>query len=164
MTKVDLYKTRICYKKCCLYLWKSDDTVDSFIVENNVIVCFPLQSELEKYLSIREWEIYDEDTLIEIISKKELLELLEQNIPLFCEKMLELWNLAIDIKNSFSQKESLLDGHKALYNKVFYGNNLNSMTSDNCKYIPSFIFLEKRQIYAVIKEIYRWFDEKLEKY
>ena len=58
--------------------------------------------------------------------------------------MLNLWNLAIDIKNSCGLKDSLLDGHKRLYDKLFYGNNLESLTPGGCKYVPDFTVLEKK--------------------
>ena len=158
-----IYKTRIIYNKNYLYLWKSDDNFDCFIVENDEIVCFPTAEDYERFVKVRQWNVDDEDTVIEIISKKELLELQTGNVLLFCKRMLELWNLAIDIKNSFPQKSSLLDDHKFLYDKLFCGNNLESMVSDGCKYTPDFSALERRQLRAIINEMYKFFDGELEK-
>lgn len=154
-----IYKTRIVYRESCLYLWKSSDDSDCFLVENEHIVCFLKEEEFQRFVEENQLAVEDEGTTIVIPAKRELCKLQKENMELFCEKMLNLWNLAIDIKNSYGPKESLLDGHRKLYDKLFYGNNLESITPADGKYVPNFTVLEKRQLQAVINEMYKWFDE-----
>lgn len=47
-----IYKTRIIYNKNYLYLWKSDDNFDCFIVENDEIVCFPTAEDYERFVKV----------------------------------------------------------------------------------------------------------------
>ena len=43
----------------------------------------------------------------------------------FIRMFLNLWNLAIDINNSFKCSNPYLNGCHDLYDKVFWGNNLD---------------------------------------
>lgn len=162
MTGVCVYKISIEYHKKFLYLWESDDLKDYFIVENGQIACFTTKTDMEHYAIEQNMNIVDENTNISIIPQRELLVLREENIEKFCETFLTLWNLASDIKNSFTNERSLLDGHKELYDKIFYGCNFSSITPSEYKYVPNLTSLEKRQIKAITNEIYKWFDTKLE--
>ena len=159
-----LYKTKIIYNTKGFYLWESKDFLDHFLVCDGKILCFYKESEFENYINNNGLSVIDEDTVFKIISKKELIFLKQKDTTSFCNTMLDTWNLAIDIKNSFSNKENLLDGHKRLYDKIFHGCNLECITAPDAKYIPQFSTLENRQIRAIINESYKWFDCKLEQF
>lgn len=159
-----IYKTKISYHESCFYLWESNDDADCFLVENEHVVCFLREEDIQQFMEEKSLSVEDEGTTIEVPAKQELCKLQKDRAELFCSVMLNLWNLAMDIKNSYGPRDSLLDGHKRLYDKLFYGNNLESLTPAGCKYIPEFTVLEKRQLQAVINEMYRWFDEELERY
>jgi len=157
-----IYKTKIIFRESCFYLWKSSEDIDCFLVENEHIVCFLKEEEFQRFVEDNRLTVEDEGTTIEIPAKRELCKLQKKNMERFCAEMLNLWNLAVDIKNSYGPKESLLDGNRKLYDKLFYGNNLKSITPAGCKYVADFTILEKRQLQAVINEMYKWFDENLE--
>ena len=73
--------------------------------------------------------------------------------------MLNVWNLAIDIRNSFTEEDTILDGNKRLYDKLFYGCNL--IDSKEEPYVPYFSDIEYRQIKAILNASYKWIDSKL---
>ena len=159
--KMCIYKTIIEYKKRCIYLWKSDDLLDYFVVNNGSILRFETQFDFESYIYRHQMNVLDEGTVIKILPRNDLLRLYRTDITSFCESLLNLWNLALDVKNSFSLERNLLDGHKKLYDKIFAGCNLETLASSQSKYTPVFSTLECRQIRAIINEAYRWFECKL---
>lgn len=161
---MSIYKTKISYRESCFYLWQSNDDADCFLVENEHIACFLREEDLRQFMEEKNLSVEDEGTVIEIPAKQKLCKLQKDRVELFCSEMLNLWNLAMDIRNSYGPKDSLLDGHKRLHDKLFYGNNLESLTPAGCKYVPEFTVLERRQLQAVMDEMYRWFDEELERY
>ena len=112
------YKTIVNYKENYIYLWQENDDRDSFFVENGMILRFTLEEDYQEYINENRLDVIDEDTIIHIMPKKSLLNLKDKDILRFCNEMLNVWNLAIDIKNSFIDKITILDGNKKLYDKL----------------------------------------------
>ena len=154
------YKTIVNYKENYIYLWQENDDRDSFFVENGMILRFTLEEDYQEYINENRLDVIDEDTIIHIMPKRSLLNLKDKDILRFCNEMLNVWNLAIDIKNSFIDKITILDGNKKLYDKLFYGSNIMKSEEDEV-YIPHFTDIEHRQMKAVLNDIYKWLDAKL---
>ena len=154
------YKTIVNYKDNYIYLWQENDDRDSFFVENGMILRFTLEEDYQEYINENRLDVIDEDTIIHIMPKRSLLNLKDKDILRFCNEMLNVWNLAIDIKNSFIDKITILDGNKNLYDKLFYGSNTMKEDGEEA-YIPYFTDIEHRQIKAVLNDIYKWLDYKL---
>ena len=154
------YKTIVNYKENYIYLWQENDDRDSFFVENGMILRFTLEEDYQEYINENRLDVIDEDTIIHIMPKRSLLNLKDKDILRFCNEMLNVWNLAIDIKNSFIDKITILDGNKNLYDKLFYGSNTMKEDGEEA-YIPYFTDIEHRQIKAVLNDIYKWLDYKL---
>ena len=154
------YKTIVNYKDNYIYLWQENDDRDSFFVENGMILRFTLEEDYQEYINENRLDVIDEDTIIHIMPKRSLLNLKDKDILRFCNEMLNVWNLAIDIKNSFTDKITILDGNKNLYDKLFYGSNTMKEDGEEA-YIPYFTDIEHRQIKAVLNDIYKWLDAKL---
>lgn len=154
------YKTIVNYKENYIYLWQENDDRDSFFVENGMILRFTLEEDYQEYINENRLDVIDEDTIIHIMPKRSLLNLKDKDILRFCNEMLNVWNLAIDIKNSYIYKITILDGNKNLYDKLFYGSNTMKEDGEEA-YIPYFTDIEHRQIKAVLNDIYKWLDYKL---
>lgn len=69
-----------------------------------------------------------------------------------CKIFLDAWNMSGDIEKSFGRKLEEPDESSAVYDKLFYGNNLSSITPQGEHYIPQCSKDEVTCIVSVFEE------------
>lgn len=124
-----------------LLLWYSDERDGVFVDSRGVVPTFLCVEELNSYaktvgLSIqRQAPIsHDLDAVHEFVAK-------DGGDDFDCNHMLAAWNLFGDVARSVGDpgSEFLKSDHSmsAIYDKIFHGCNLPSITADEERYIPS---------------------------
>ncbi len=70
---------------------------------------------------------------------------------------------AVDIENSFGKHDPYLNGCHRLYDKIFWGSNLEAFRGENEPvYVPRFSRREMRLVRNVMRRMYNLFAEQLE--
>lgn len=161
---MEYYGLRVIYKKGMYYcIWTTDKNGDKFLIHDERVLSFKDKSALNLhcikqgiYLEESEFDILDIPSIIEMKTMYKNKDKIS-----FCKIFLNLWNLAIDVNNSFRCSNPYLDGCHDLYDKVFWGNNLDAFTYGKVKYVPHLSKKDYRQIKWILNEIYATFDRRL---
>jgi hypothetical protein len=114
--------------------------VDSVALdEGGFIPTFEDAAHLRRYADLNHYRLQDEEPILHDLDwvaawTKSTRE------PINCENALAAWNLFGDVARSVGGRgvafESLESRQTTIYNKLFWGNNLPSMTPNGCHYIP----------------------------
>lgn len=116
-----------------LIFWKIIKDVEDFMVKNNIV--FSQNDEI----------VFDLDCFEKWCCSS------IHNVD--CENILNLWNIFTDLYSSVNKKyigsESEFD---EIYEKLFYGNNLQTVNTTNKHYIPTFSDDEIDMIKEIIME------------
>lgn len=141
----------IIYKKKKYYaIWKTD-SADEFETKERKVILFESVDEAADYLSnkkmrFRSSEIttYDLDWFIENCICSEYGD---------CKAILLYWNMFSDMAKSVKTK-FLGDDEKnnKIYDKLFFGNNLPTVTPDGKHYEPIWSNAERKSITAILSE------------
>src|SRR5688572_19817643 len=117
-------------------LWFSND-VDGVYVEDGRVPCFPTRDDARGYAASRglvvqeeEPKLHDLDVVVRWIAGA------ANDVP--CDGVLAAWNLFEDLARS-SKDEVLATtfaGHHAIYEKLFWGNNLPAVTPQGERFVP----------------------------
>ncbi|MCB0197043.1 MAG: hypothetical protein KDJ65_34160 [Anaerolineae bacterium] len=117
-------------------IWVSSDTDRLVLSPKNLLMAFANIGELNAFAAKNDLiihsekpPIYDFDTLADWIRAPNI-----NNID--CETFLNAWNMLGDIEKSFERKLKEPNGSNTVYDKLFYGNNLLSITPEGEHYIP----------------------------
>ncbi len=160
---LEYYSFKIIYEKELYYIWCTSEDGDKFLIKDNKLLSFINIQALNVFC--RENQIYLADKECAIQSIPSYFELLNtckrKNTVLFCKSFLELWNLSLDINHSFGYRNPYLDGCRRLYDKIFWGNNLQAFSLGKELYVPHFSKKEYRQIRDILKAIYEVFTKEL---
>lgn len=156
------YRVEIQYEEKKIYIWTDCGHGSKFLAKGKALLSFQSDRELHTYCEEHGISLVDEETKYDIPSEKFLLSLQRgrKKVNEFCEILLQEWNLALDINNTFGTSNSYLDGSQKLYDKLFYGNNL-LLSETDLPYVPSFSKRETRQVKDILREIYDIFHQKL---
>ena len=160
---MEYYSLKIRYIRERFYIWISADSGDGFLTDEERIVSFGCESDLEQYCREKDIVLADEHSAMQIMNEEELLALLKKGrVIQFCREFLNLWNLALDLDHSLTGINPWLNGCHRLYDKVFYGNNLEVFRAEDDRlYAPHFTKRERRQILEVVGEMYTVFARTL---
>ena len=130
-------------------IWYTD-VIDGLLVEDNHLKSFNSLVETRDFckknkISLSEFEV-------SAVYKLSLLKkFIENPVDVDCEFILNFWNLFADIASSLNaefvgnEKE-----YNKIYDKLFWGNNLPSVTPENKKYIPVFSKAELDSIVIIM--------------
>lgn len=134
----------------CYCIWFSDE-IDSFLVKDDKILCFPSIITLKHYADLNKICYMEEITGIDIERAISWLNTAEEYVD--CKYMLEFWNAASDVSNSLGEyfMGNLDFGIvNDIYLKLFYGNNLPAVKGDEEDFIPEW---NKNELETLIKVV-----------
>jgi len=160
----EYYSLEIKYQRDLFYIWMTDEVCDRFIAEQGRLLHFESRGQLSRYCAEQKISLIDERAVMEILPEVKLLALLKRRKTVeFCRVFLDMWNLAVDIQNSFEKRNPYLNGCQRLYDKIFWGSNLEVFSDENDSvYVPQFSRRERRLIRDVARRIYDLFEDRLE--
>jgi hypothetical protein len=95
-------------------------------------------AHLRAYADVNHYSLQDEEPLLHDLDWVAAWTRVPA-MPVDCTKALAAWNLFADVARSMPARESAfghLDSQPAIYNKLFWGNNLPSMTPKGRRYVP----------------------------
>lgn len=136
-------------------IWYSDED-DGFIIESSKIKTFCNMDEMKCYARDNNYELETEytemqfDTAINIATKKNI-----ENEDINCKYLLDFWNIVSDIANSVGDvfigdtREGTIN---SIYNKLFYGNNLEAIKKNGEDFIPTWNKYEKNELLNVTND------------
>ena len=117
------------------FVWCSDTQDGVLLSAPGTMAFFTHLSEVERYASAHDFvleaskpHLYDLDRLTEWLSS--------QTQPIDCEFLLDTWNLLTDIAATLQTRLIEPTGSLAVYDKLFWGCNLPSMTPPGRHYEP----------------------------
>ena len=117
-------------------LWFSND-VDGVYVLDGRVPCFPTRDAARAHASARGLAVGEEEPIlhdIDVVARW----IAAGSVDVPCDAVLCAWNLFEDLARS-SGDEALaatLDGHHAIYEKLFWGNNLPAVTPRGERFVP----------------------------
>jgi len=128
------------------------------------IIVFSSLPKLQLYSDKHELELskdepvdYEFDTLQKWCSQPK-----KENVD--CKLFLDAWNLFVDIAISSSKGtetfRALNGSNDIIYKKLFYGNNLPSVTPPDCTYVPEWTTEEVSTLSELFKEGLSMFSKK----
>jgi hypothetical protein len=109
---------------------------------------------LREYAALNRYGLESENPLLHDLDWVESWTV-SQRKPIDCKKALGSWNLFVDIANSIGDRGSAfkhLDSQlpKTIYEKLFWGNNLPSMTPKDAHYVPKWSIDEIRSMRQIL--------------
>lgn len=141
------------------YIWCDIDNRNTFLAVNGEIVSFLTEVELLQYCKANSIVLVNEENCIEIPDLKRMYLLLKNHKDKFCKVLLNEWNIAIDINETFDKKSPYLDGCNMLYDKIFRANNISVfLEKDASLYSPHFGKRERKQLVRILTELYELFN------
>lgn len=150
-------------KKDRYLLWISGEN-DVVYVKNERIPSFASVTALLKFASSQGLVIEEEEPVLHDLDKVEAwIEVIEQ--PIDCKELLNAWNLFTDIANTFDMpfKGSIKDRiRNNIYDKLFYGNNIYSLTPTGEYYVPLWLEKEKIRLAEILVEGLSMLKAKIE--
>lgn len=160
---MEYYGVRIIYNRDIFCIWVADESGDRLFTCSGRILTFTDEKTLKLYCDKEQIHLEEKECTVENIpALSEVKEMLKKKDRVqFCKVLLDLWNLALDINNSFDCNNPYLNGCRHLYDKVFWGNNLEVFTCGRQLYVPHFSKKDRRQIKLVLDEIYATFEKRL---
>lgn len=160
----EYYSLEIGFQRNLFYIWTTDEACDRFMVEQGKLLHFENMEQLIRHCTEQNISLIDEQTVMEILPEEKLFSLMKrQKMTQFCRAFLDLWNLAVDIENSFGKRDPYLNGCHRLYDKIFWGSNLEAFRGENEPvYVPRFSRREMRLVRNVMRRMYNLFAERLE--
>ncbi|WP_028778855.1 hypothetical protein [Shimazuella kribbensis] len=115
-------------------IWYTDDT-DGILVESNKIKYFSTVHELRSYSLSKRLTLEDEVIKYDINQMIEWLSSDPRSVD--CKMILEFWNIFSDVARSIDEHFYGEDEVVSpLYEKLFYGNNLDPINKSGHVYIP----------------------------
>ena len=135
-------------------LWTSDEGgfMDRVFVEDGHVVSCPDLDSVRSYAQERELPLDPEDP-DHAVDLDAAAAWLESNGEPDVRGLLDAWNLSWDVANSiagvFNHRGEQLD---AVYDKLFFGNNLPAMTPPGERYIPEWSSDELRTLRTTIQQ------------
>lgn len=119
------------------FLWYADEPDGVVVGASGEMVTFASEAELLAFGATEgmSWPIdftvsYDLDAVVAWIAQRDAE-------AIDCIMMLNAWNLFVDIAATFSCKLLEPRGANAVYDKIFWGNNLPTMTPPGEHYVPA---------------------------
>lgn len=131
------------------FIWKSDEN-DVFLTQNDKIIFWHDIYSLKKFCEINDINFADEKEIVYNIDCCEnWCNSMAEKID--CSTILNLWNIFSDLHSSIGVEfEGSLEYYNAVYDKLFYGNNLPCVNSTSEKYLPNFNRAELLKIKEVM--------------
>lgn len=134
-------------------IWQTDDgtqvtdeDTDAVLVLDGKIVTASTTEDLTTVAARHGLELEDSDGSVQILDDVEKLLELPASEEI-CAQVLDVWNLFSDIARSVSATlDDTGDEWQKCYDKLFFGNNLPSVTPAGEHYRPSFTAEEQRLI------------------
>lgn len=159
----EYYGLKIIYKKEIFCIWVTSESGDKFLICNDKVLSFTDEKTLNLYCKEQQIPLAEKEcTIQKIPAWAEVKRMLKKKDKVqFCKVFLNLWNLALDMNNSFGCHHPYLDGCRHLYDKIFWGNNLDVFTQARTLYVPHFSKKDCRQIEQILHEIYAVFEMRL---
>lgn len=120
-------------------IWISDDR-DSVVVDaSGFVPGFPDMVSLRKYADQKHYSLETEEPKLHDLDSVTTCRVATGNM-VQCEEALCAWNLFSDVAASFPKRGFAFENRDskfpAIYKKLFYRNNLPSITPDGKQYIP----------------------------
>ena len=133
-------------------IWYTNNK-DGFVTECKKIKCFTNSKKLKEYAEKNKMNLNIKNTLLSMDEAK--LWLQKRKSEFDCEYLLSFWNIISDLAYSVGEifygdqdKDILIK----IYDKLFYGNNLPSITPEDKKYFPEWEVDEIKEIAKVIED------------
>jgi hypothetical protein len=163
-----LYKL---HKEKRYLIWTSNTNVEDALYADNIsqkIPSFSTLKQLRKYAKKKNIKVV-KDKNLNLHHLDKVLKWMKnpKKKAMKCDDTLSTWNFFIDIANTFELDNDELQAYRSkapkaykIYSKVFFGNNLPSITKDNPPYHPKF---RKKEI-KLIKRVFSFGFETVDKY
>lgn len=119
-------------------IWVSNDSDFVVVDAEGFVVSFSDIADLRAYADENHYSLQEEEPLLHDLDWVAAWTR-APGMPVDCTKALAAWNLFADVARSVPAKGSVvesLDSQPAIYNKLFWGNNLPSMTPKGRSYVP----------------------------
>lgn len=135
-------------------VWCTDDYDYLLLSEQGMVCTFHSLSDLQSFAQKKGFALFDDN--IAELNLDQLRQWLESpsrtNIdPVLC---LNAWNLFTDFRSAQNQRNMNLEDkeHLELYNKVFFANNLPSMTPPGSSFNPKWSKSEVKQLHTILED------------
>lgn len=132
-------------------LWFTNE-VDGFVKsQDGSILCFSDLSGLSRFATENKYEIESEDTIL--LDLDQLLSWLDKPTArkIDCVLFLNAWNLFTDISKTVGEEfEENRDQNTPVYDKLFWGNNLPSVTPPGKRYTPKWTAKEVQALREIL--------------
>jgi hypothetical protein len=120
-------------------IWMSNEH-DSVVVDaDGLVPSFGNITALRQFAEINDYSLETEEPVLHDLDWAVGWRI-PQTVPVDCVKALEAWNLFDDIAASIPSRgdgfESFKSQYSEIYDKLFWGNNLPSMTPEGERYVP----------------------------
>lgn len=133
-----------------LYLiWYSTDWYDGVLTtEHNLVLVFKELKQLQEFANKADLKlIYDAEPVLHDFDAIANWIKKPREIEVDCKLFLTAWNIIDDVRRSLGLKLKKKDKRTIkIYEKLFWGNNLPSVTPSNKKYTPSW---SGRELYRI---------------
>jgi len=144
-------------------LWYTDDQDGVVVDDAGRVLSFSDLNTLQRWARLHGWEasidgliLYDLDAIRQWIEhpSRETID---------CGLVLDTWNLFTDVRVSIGQPNTLRDDpeNDDIYDKLFFGNNLPSMTPPGEHYIPLWSAEEAERLKNILSEGLGLFQERV---
>jgi hypothetical protein len=119
-------------------IWSSNDEDALVVGADGLIPSFKDIAQLRAYADVNCYRLQNEEPILHDLdwvaawTKAPV-------VPIDCVKALAAWNLFSDVARSMPDSGTAfqhLDSRPAIYDKLFWGNNLPSMTPEGRNYVP----------------------------
>lgn len=151
----EYYPVSIKYlQKELFLLWFSDD-IDGVVVEKNKILIFASMQEILAYSKTKNIDIVIDAITLYNFDKITLWLSKYKNEKIICHEILNIWNFFTDISKSLNIK--FIGNNKdkitnKIYNKLFWGSNLPSVTPKGKFYIPIWRKSKRKKLAKILTE------------
>ncbi|MDJ1484116.1 hypothetical protein QNI16_26700 [Cytophagaceae bacterium YF14B1] len=135
-------------------IWIQDETDQVLVETDGLIPVFNSETALAKYAAKKYVEIVNEEPVfcdLDYLSNW----IAQPNNPIDCQMFLSIWNLFTDIASGINRSFTGNEKDKLtnkVYDKIFYGNNLPSVTPEGKYYIPVWTKAERGRLIEIMSE------------
>ena len=151
-------------QKDAFLLWFSDDKDGVITNSSGAVICFDSLRSLKQFASRKGWKVHPEKSLLHNFDK--VISWLdgEGEADFEYDEFLSVWNLLGDVSDSVGGNFDLNRKRtNKIYNKLFWGNNLMSITPENRKFKPEWTREERRLMHSILLKGIKLFQSSLTK-
>ena len=144
-------------------LWYTDEQDGVVVDETGRVLSFSDPETLKRWARLHGWKAATTGMILHDLDAVQQWIEHPSSDTIDCDLALAAWNMFIDVRVSIGQRNALRDDpeNDDIYDKLFFGNNLPSMTPPGEHYIPVWSAEEAERLKNILSEGLNLFQERV---